>query len=94
MPSSNQASKSWTLRSIGVAVGFAMAGMMVAMQLMAWGLWPGVEWSFLVVPAVVASVLLALRHPGTGLLTAFVFFPVLLFLMFHTAACLPLAPIR
>lgn len=82
----------WTLRSIATAVGFALAGMMAAMQLMEWGFWPDIPWSFLVVPAAVASVFLALRHPGTGWLTVFVFFPVLLFLMFYASACIPLAP--
>jgi hypothetical protein len=84
--------QSWTARSLLIAIGLALAGMMMAIQLMTWKLWPDVEWSFLVVPAVVASVFLALRHPGTGLLTALVFFPLLLFLMFYAAACLPLAP--
>ncbi len=83
----------WTIQSLLIAIGFALAGMMVTMQLMAWRLWPDIEWSFLVVPAIIASVFLALRHPGNGILTAFVFFPLLLFLMFYSAACLPLAPI-
>jgi hypothetical protein len=76
------------------ATGFALAGMMVALQMTAWHVWPDIAWSFLVAPAIMASVVLALRHPGTGLLTAFVFFPLLLFLMFYAAACLPLAPTR
>ena len=92
MHSDKPSSKDWTLRSIAIAVGFALAGMMVAMQLMTWSLWPDIPWSFLVVPAVVASVFLALRHPGSGVLTMFVFFPLVLFLMFYAAACLPLGP--
>lgn len=88
----NLPSGNWTVRSLATAVGFALAGMMVAMQLMTWHLWPDVPWSFLVVPAVAASVFLALRHPGTGWLTTFVFLPLVLFLMFYAAACIPLAP--
>jgi hypothetical protein len=68
--------------------------MMIVMQLMVWGVWPSNDWSFLIAPAVGASIFLAIRHPRTGLLTAFVFFPLLVFLMFYSAACLPLAPIR
>lgn len=92
MYSSKPSSRDWTLRSIAIAVGMALAGMMAALQLTEWRLWPDVPWSFLVVPAVGASVFLALRHPGTGVLTVFVFFPLLLFLMFYAAACIPLAP--
>ena len=86
--------KGWTAHSLLVALGIGLAGMMMAMQLALWNLWPDIEWSVLVVPAILASVFLALRHPGTGLLTTFVFFPLLLFVMFYSAACLPLAPIK
>ena len=82
----------WTFRSIAIATGLAFAGMMMTMQLMEWQLWPQGDWTFLLVPAVLSSVFLAIRHRGTGLLTAFVFFPVLVFVMFYAAACFPLAP--
>jgi len=82
--------RGWTLQSVVIATAMAMAGMFVALKLMAWRLWPDVQWSFLVVPAIVASVFLALRHPGTGWLTALVFFPLLLFVMFYVGACLPI----
>ena len=93
-PDDHSQPRGWTLRSIVIAIGFSLAGMMVAMQLMEWRLWPDIEWSFLVVPAIISSLFLAMRHPGTGLLTMFVFFPVLLFVMFYAAACLPLGPLR
>jgi hypothetical protein len=89
---SRQEKRGWTLRGVLQATGFAIAGMMVAMQLQQWRLWPDGDWSFLLLPAIGASVFLAKRYPGTGLLTVFVFFPLLVMLMFYAVACLPLGP--
>lgn len=87
----DQAKPGWTFRSIAIATGLAFAGMMITMQLMEWQLWPEDDWTFLLVPAVLSSVFLAVRHRGTAILTAVVFFPLLVFVMFYAAACLPLA---
>lgn len=84
-------SQGWTLRSVLVATGLSLAGMMIAVQLDLWHLWPDIEWSFLIIPALGGSLFLALRHPGTGLLTTFVFFPLLLALLFYAGACFPLS---
>jgi hypothetical protein len=94
MKLNDRRSPGWTARSVLIATALALAGMMIALQMMVWGVWPSIDWSFLIVPAIGASIFLAIRHPGTGLLTTFVFFPLLVFLMFYAAACLPLAPIR
>ena len=92
MSPSKSERESWTLKSVLQAAGLAIAGMMITLQLQTWNLWPDIEWSFLVVPAVVGSGFLVIRHPGTGLVTALLFFPVLLFVMFYVGACLPLQP--
>lgn len=84
----------WTLKSLLQATGLALAGMMITMQLNAWKLWPDIPWSFLVLPGLIGSGFLAMRHPGTGLLTTLLFFPLLLVMMFYVAACLPLQPGR
>ena len=88
----DERSSGWTLKSLLLATGLAIAGMMISMQLYEWHLWPDAGWSFLLVPAIGGSVFLAIRHPGTSLLTTFVFFPLLLVLMFYAGACLPLQP--
>jgi hypothetical protein len=84
-------SDGWTLKSIAIAAGVSLAGMMIVLQLIQWHLWPEMGWSYLVIPAMGGSVFLALKHPGTGLLTTFVFFPLLLVLMFYAGACFPLS---
>jgi hypothetical protein len=82
----------WTWSSVLQAAGLATAGMMIALQLTQWHLWPDIEWSFLFVPAALGSAFLALKHPGTSLLATFLFFPLLMFFMFLAGACLPLGP--
>ena len=81
----------WTLKSVLLATGFSLVGMMIALQLYQQHLWPEIAWSFLWVPAIGGSLFLAKRHPGTGLLTTLVFFPLLIVLMFYAAACFPLS---
>jgi hypothetical protein len=76
-----------------LATGFAVVGMMIAMQLYVWQLWPDPSWTFLIVPAAFSSVYLALRHPGTSLLTTLIFFPLLVMFLFYAGACLPLEPV-
>ena len=84
-------SQGWTLRSVLLATGISFAGMMIALQLYQRQLWPDIDWSYLWVPAIGGSLVLAKRHPGTRLLTIFVFFPLLIVLMFYTAACFPIS---
>lgn len=83
--------REWTFRSVLTAIGLAIAGMMITLQLVQWHVWPD-DWSALVVPAIIASIFFALRHPGTNLLTALVFFPLVVTLMFYAGACFPLGP--
>jgi len=87
--------RGWTVKSLLLATGSAIVTMMIALQLWAWHLWRDDEgWSFVFVPAIVGSVVLAVRHPGRGLLTVLLFFPVLAVLMFFAGACLPLGPAK
>ena len=82
------------MKSLLQAAGVAIAVTMIGIQLYHWGIWPDVPWSFVVVPALVGSAFLALRHPGHRLLTAFLFFPLLVLLVFYVGACFPLGPSR
>jgi hypothetical protein len=83
----------WTTRSVLLAAGSAIITMMIALQLSAWHLWLQDEgWSVVFIPAIVGSIVLAIRHPGHKLLTTMLFFPVLAAMMFLAGACLPLGP--
>jgi len=74
------------------ATGISVIGMMLTLQLHRWHWWPDDDWSFLLVPAFIGSLFLALKHPGTNLLTTFVFLPLVVALLFYAGACIPLAP--
>lgn len=78
-------SAGWTAKSAGMAA-IASVSVMVLFQLLAESGWGrDLVWAPLIVPALAGTAVLAIRHPGTWLLSALLYFPGAVFVLYWLA---------
>jgi hypothetical protein len=83
--SNRRGSEGWTAKSFGMAFVASTALVLVFQQLAEMGIGRDLIWTPLLIPSLVGAIVLAVRHPGTWLLSLLLYFPSMVFVLYWLA---------